>query len=63
MTRDWTIQLSALEQPRRRPGNRPVIAILLLLAGCSLLYRYGASRRSVSAPLLTPSALPNPDIS
>ncbi|NNM85738.1 MAG: hypothetical protein HKL96_08290 [Phycisphaerales bacterium] len=60
MTRDWTIKLNALEQPRRRHVRRPVLVIILLVAGCSLLYRYDAPRRSVSTPLLTPSALPKP---
>ncbi len=60
MTRDWTIKLNTLEQPRRRHVRRPVVVILLLLAGCSLLYRYDAPRHGVSAPLLTPSALPKP---
>ena len=60
MTRDWTIKLNALEQPQRRHTRRPVLVIVLLLAGCSVLYRYDAPRRSVSAPVLTPSALPKP---
>ena len=57
MTREWTIHLHAIKQPRRRHVNRPVMAVLLMLAGCSLLYRYDAPRRDVSAPMLTPSAL------